>query len=130
MKQNNIVNNGSYKQIDLPKILKEYDFGCVLSIWEDNGPQVVMELLNNNIPVIGTMMGGIPDFIIDEKNGFLYNPYDDSSFNIMIEKIKKLNPNDVEQMKENITPTTTTFAHFEDIDNIYKKILGENNEKI
>ena len=125
MKSNGIIDKGSYKQADLPKLLKEYDFGCVLSVWEDNAPQVVMELLNNNIPVIGTQMGGIPDFIKDGHNGFLYDPYSEKSFNKMINKLKEIKRADVETMKQNIERTTTPEEHFEKLDTIYKKILEE-----
>ena len=127
MKLNGIIDKGPYKQVELHDILKEYDFGCVLSIWEDNAPQVVMELLNNNIPVIGTKMGGIPDFIEDGKNGFLYNPYSEKSFLELIDKLKKLTPSVCEKMKSNIERTLTQKEHFEELDKQYKKILGSNN---
>lgn len=123
MKENNILDKGAYKQVDLSKLLKEYDFGCVLSIWEDNAPQVVMELLNNNVPVIGTAMGGIPDFVKDSENGFLYNPYSNKSFHEMLQKISNLSPDDVEIMKQNITPTTTTEEHFEAMQEVYNQLL-------
>ena len=125
MKNNNIIDKGEYKQIDLPQLLKEYDFGCVLSIWEDNAPQVVMELLNNNIPVIGTRMGGIPDFIKDEINGFLYNPYSIDEFNNLIEKLNKLNKEKVEFMKSNIEKTKNPEEHFDDLEILYNKVLCE-----
>lgn len=126
MKQNNIIDKGKYKQVDLPNILKEYDFGCVLSIWEDNAPQVVMELLNNNIPVIGTKMGGIPDFIEDGKNGFLYNPYSEESFGNLINKLKRLTTEECERMKSNVQRTLTPEEHFIEMDKEYKNILGSN----
>ena len=127
MKNNNIIDKGEYKQKDLPELLKEYDFGCVLSIWEDNGPQVVMELLNNNIPVIGTKMGGIPDFIRDEENGFLYNPYSNESFDNLIKKLNNLTFEDCENMKNRVKRTLTPEEHFEELDKEYKEILGSNN---
>lgn len=124
MKNNNIIDKGEYKQKDLPKLLKEYDFGCVLSIWEDNGPQVVMELLNNNIPVIGTEMGGIPDFVRDGENGFLYNPYSKESFDDLIKKLENLTFEDCENMKKRVKRTLTPEEHFEELDKEYKEILG------
>lgn len=123
MKLNDIIDKGTYKQADLPEILKEYDFGCVLSIWEDNAPQVVMELLNNNIPVIGTRLGGIPDFIKDGENGFLYNPYSVDEFNNLIENLQKLNKEKVEVMKSKIERTKNPEEHFEDLEKVYKEIL-------
>lgn len=122
MKVNKIINKGSYKQSELSKILQDYDLGCVLSIWEDNAPQVVMELLNNNVPVIGTKMGGIPDFIEDNVNGFLYDPYDNNSYRKMIQKLQKITLSDIQQLKENIVSTTTTSEHYSQLEQIYKSI--------
>tara|TARA_B110000240_G_C13501732_1_gene454172 strand:- start:1243 stop:2490 length:1248 start_codon:yes stop_codon:yes gene_type:complete len=68
----NVFYKGKYKHEDLPHILKDIDFGLVLPIWEDNAPQVVFELLNAGIPILGTRMGGLPDFI-NNSNGFLFN---------------------------------------------------------
>ena len=130
MKDNNIIYKGSYVQTDLPKILKGYDLGCVLSIWEDNGPQVVMELLNNNVPVIGTKMGGIPDFIQDSKNGFLYDPYKEKSFNDLINKLKRISVEEIEEMKSNIKPTITPKEHFDQINQVYNDVIGGKYEKV
>lgn len=57
------IYKGPYTPDMLKDILKDIHIGCVLSIWEDNGPQVTMEFINNGIPTIGTNRGGIPDFI-------------------------------------------------------------------
>lgn len=67
----NIIYHGEYKHTDLPSILKNIDFGLVLPVWEDNAPQVIFEFLNAGIPILGTRMGGLPDFIND-NNGKLF----------------------------------------------------------
>ena len=124
MKDNGIIDMGEYKQKDLPRLLREYDLGCVLSVWEDNGPQVVMELLNNNIPVIGTEMGGIPDFVQDGENGFLYNPYSKESFDILIRKLENMTFESCENMKSRIKRTLTPEEHFEELNKEYTNIVG------
>lgn len=96
------IYKGAYSPKDLPKIMSTIDIGAVLSIWEDNGPQVVMEFINNNIPVIGTRRGGIPDFIT-ENDGFVFEPeseiafavnwimsHDKSTLKLLSSKMKKL----------------------------------------
>lgn len=118
-----IIDHGPYKQADLPSILNQIDLGCVLSVWEDNGPQVVMEFLNNHIPVIGTRMGGIPDFV-NETNGFLYDPYDENGLSTTAEKIRKLDRTQLLQLKKNIRRTTTSYEHGEEINALYKKIIN------
>lgn len=66
----NVYYHGKYKHDDLITILQNIDFGLVLPVWEDNAPQVVFEFLNSGIPILGTRMGGLTDFI-NKKNGKL-----------------------------------------------------------
>lgn len=79
---NNIYYHGMYNHSELINILKNIEIGLVLPIWEDNAPQVVFEFLNANIPIIGTKMGGLPDFI-NKTNGVLFTP-DESGIEEMI----------------------------------------------
>lgn len=123
LKKYNIIDHGTYSQKNLSKILSNIDLGFVLSIWEDNGPQVVMEFLNNHIPVIGTKMGGIPDFV-DNKNGYLFNPYNEKEFELLIDYLNNLTKEDIITMKNNIKPTTTTQEHYIALMNIYNKVLN------
>ena len=117
-----IIDNGPYNQTDLNNILQNVDLGCVLSVWEDNGPQVVMEFLNNHVPVIGTKMGGIPDFVND-NNGYLYNPYDEKELISVVEKIKSLTIEDVYYLKKCISRTKTTSDHGNELMALYKSII-------
>lgn len=68
----NVFYHGKYDHDDLGIILQNVDIGLVLPIWEDNAPQVIFEFLNAGIPIIGTKMGGLPDFI-NESNGVLFD---------------------------------------------------------
>lgn len=123
MEQNAIINHGTYKQTDLSSILADYDLGMVLSVWEDNGPQVVMELLNNHIPVIGTEMGGILDFV-NNHNGFIFNPYSDKDFDELMKFFDGLTVEKIASLKKNIIPTKTTSEHYEDLMKVYNKVFA------
>lgn len=120
-----IVDHGPYKQDELPAILANADIGLVLSIWEDNGPQVVMEMLNNHVPVVGTRMGGIPDFVKDGENGFLFDPYGEDDFDRLVDRLNGLTREDIIGMKRNIQPTMTTTGHAEAMDEVYRQIIEE-----
>jgi len=120
-----VIDHGAYKQQQIKEILKEADIGLMLSVWEDNGPQVVMELLNNHVPVIGTRMGGIPDFV-NSSNGYLFNPYSETEVDKMIEYINHLSLDDIYKMKQSITPTVTTKQHFDDVMKVYSDSLEKN----
>ncbi|CAM8643055.1 RfaG Glycosyltransferase [Comamonadaceae bacterium] len=50
------------------------DVSIVPSVWLDPFPGVVFESLGYGVPVIGAQRGGIPEMVIHEKNGLLYDP--------------------------------------------------------
>lgn len=119
-----IVDHGPYRQEDLKEILANADIGCLLSVWEDNGPQVVMEMINNHVPVVGTTMGGIPDFVHDGENGFLVDPYSEESFESLISKLNSLTRQEIIQLKRNIRPTVTTYDHANAVYEAYCRVLN------
>lgn len=117
----NIFYHGKYTHDQLKDILKNVDFGLVLPIWEDNAPQVIFEFLNSGIPIIGTKMGGLPDFI-NESNGVLFENTEEE-----IIKIKKfIESNEVlnfyNSVINSIKGTKTAREHMHDLLEIYEKI--------
>jgi glycosyltransferase involved in cell wall biosynthesis len=50
------------------------DLLVVPAIWADPGPLVVHEAFANAVPVVGTRMGGITDFVEQGVTGWLYEP--------------------------------------------------------
>lgn len=126
IKKAGISDHGSYNQAELSEILENTDVGLVLSVWEDNGPQVVMEFLNNHIPVIGTRMGGIPDFIEDGVNGILFNPYSEDELFDTVKKISNWSRKDIFDMKKRIVKTITVEEHCKLLQEIYDEIVGGN----
>ena len=98
------------------------DVGLVLPIWEDNGPQVVMEMLNNKLPVIATSMGGITDFVND-NNGYLFNPYSNDGLEKAVDFINNLTSDKVFNMKTMISRTLSPKEHCLELLNVYQKIL-------
>jgi glycosyltransferase involved in cell wall biosynthesis len=117
-----IVFHGPYNQDELGDILNKIDIGLVLSVWEDNGPQVVMEFLNNHIPVVATKMGGIPDFI-NQFNGFLFDPYSINGFDQMIDFFDELTIEKIRLLQNGIVRTTTTQEHYNELIKVYKSVL-------
>lgn len=66
--------HGRYQVEQLPELLKQVDVVVIPSIWEDCAPLVVAEALAARCPVIGSRIGGIPDFIAEGRTGFLVDP--------------------------------------------------------
>jgi len=67
---------GEYDQKDIANILSNVDCIVVCSIWEDCAPLVLAEALSQNTPIIAANIGGIPDFVVNNFNGLLYD-YED-----------------------------------------------------
>lgn len=68
--------HGAYAQQALPELLGTLDVVVVPSVWDDCAPYVVAEALAARCPVIGSRSGGIPDFVVDGGNGWLFPPGD------------------------------------------------------
>jgi len=63
---------GRYDQSLLPDLLAKFDVMVVPSVWDDCAPFVVAESLAARCPVIGSRIGGIPDFVQHGSNGLLF----------------------------------------------------------
>lgn len=112
-------NHGSYSANTLPEILKNIHVGAVLSIWEDNGPQVVMEMINQSIPVLGTQRGGIPDFV-NVTNGFIFDP--DKDISAASDWLASLTIDRVKDYYNSIQPLKTPSEHEREVMELYKEI--------
>ena len=66
--------HGGYEPAQLAELLAGVDVVCVPSVWEDCAPLVVAEALAARAPVVGSRIGGIPDFVADGETGFLVAP--------------------------------------------------------
>ena len=58
-----------YKHTDLPRLMADVDLGVVPVLWEDNLPQVALEIMSHGVPVLcsdkggAQELGGNPDFV-------------------------------------------------------------------
>ena len=71
-----IIYNG-YTHADFPEIFKGVNLGVIPPVWEDNLPQVTIEMIANGIPVIASSNGGAkelndhPAFVFKDKSDFI-----------------------------------------------------------
>ena len=72
-KFHDVVFFDGYTHEDFPKILVDVNLGIVPPLWEDNLPQVAMEMIANGIPVLASCHGGAkelnghPDFVFTDE---------------------------------------------------------------
>lgn len=77
------------KSFPLSEMPKVYQASDVFVLPSENEPfgQVFIEAMSCGIPVIGTKVGGIPEIISDDINGYLVQPDDASRLAQRIEKL-------------------------------------------
>ena len=114
---------GPYRPADIPRIMSETDIGVAMPIWEDNGPQVVMEMINYATPVLATAVGGIPDFI-PVGGGFMFNPDDPESRRAAFDWVLKLDARKVEAARKQLFKLKTPEQHERELIGIYETIVA------
>lgn len=116
---------GSYSQTDLLKIAEDIDVMIIPSVWEECAGLVVLESLYLGIPVIASRIGGIPDFIKNKENGYLY-PYNSIRNLAAIIDDLSLNPEKILKLQNNIKIEYTFNDYVNKVLKVYDNILLEN----
>lgn len=103
---------------DIPEIIHCAEIGAIPSIREGLGLAGI-ETLCAGIPLVGSDVQGIREYLIDGKTGFLCNPYDVKSFAIAIDRLS--NKEYRESLRDNCLNIVKQFD---------KKISVSQREKI
>lgn len=114
---------GKYTQGEQPELLRDVHAAIIPPVWEDNGPQTVMETLGAGAPVIGARIGGIPDFVHQGKNGRLFRAGDAQELSDIMKEMVD-HPKNLEELTRGITPPLSMEQHVMELENVYKE-LGE-----
>jgi len=117
-----LIDHGAYVPEDLPAIMAKTDVGVVIPIWEDNGPQVAMEFVNNRIPVLGTRRGGIPD-IVSADAGFLFEPDSGADLERAINWIEHVTVPELNVISARMRPLVTPQQHARRVSELYQQAL-------
>jgi glycosyltransferase involved in cell wall biosynthesis len=82
-----IVFCGRLDNEDLKNIWQKANLTIVPSLLYENSPTVIYESLVNGVPVVASRIGGIPELVEDNKNGFLFEPKDKENLKEKLIKI-------------------------------------------
>jgi colanic acid/amylovoran biosynthesis glycosyltransferase len=90
--RNNVVLTGAKPQTELRRRLAAANVFVLPSVIDpdggmDNLPTVIMEAMATGLPVVSTNIGGIPEMVIENQNGFLVQPGDTSAMANAIETL-------------------------------------------
>jgi glycosyltransferase involved in cell wall biosynthesis len=131
LKEKNQVDNiefiGFKTGEELLRLISESSFTVIPSKWYENCPMSILESFAFGKPVIGANIGGIPELIDDESDGFHFTPERPDE---LAEKLKKMvslgtqgrrdmGNNGYEKVKNNHSPD----GHYEKLLSVYKSII-------
>ena len=113
---------------DLLKLITEASFTILPSQWYENCPMSILESMAVGTPVIGGHIGGIPELIEENVDGFTFNSSDPAS---LAEKMKQL-WNDPElraemgrKGSEKVHERNTPQKQYEDLIKLYDSLLAQ-----
>lgn len=75
-KINNVEFLGFIEGSQIPKYIRNCTAIIIPSEWYENAPMSILEAFSYEKPVIGSQIGGIPEMIIPDLNGYLFIPGD------------------------------------------------------
>ena len=120
---------GYLNQKEIRNYIRNSRFVVVPSIWYENCPYSILETMEIGKPIIGSQIGGIPELIENERNGFLYK-YND--INELSEKMKilftntKIVKNQSKMSRMIYEEKYSENIYYNEIINIYYTLAKEN----
>jgi glycosyltransferase involved in cell wall biosynthesis len=103
-------------------LLAQADVVLAPSVGPDPGPQIVLEALAAGRPVIGSDVGGIPDFVQDGINGRIFQS--ENTLELAAALAELDDAGRVRELARNAHLPTTVTQHVEQILALYKERLG------
>ncbi len=128
---NSIIFHGKLLNEDMPKFYALGDVTVVPSIWFDVRPNVIPEAFRAKIPVIGSNIGGIPELIRDNYNGFLFEAGNIKQLTNILENVIT-KPEILKELGDNAYQTVKQFEMSKYIDNligIYHEAIEINSKR-
>lgn len=117
----NIKFEGQYFAQDLEKIYPQIDIMVLPSTCNDTAPQTIFESYAAGIPIIGSNIGGFPDFIEHDKNGLLFEAGNSADLKEKMEYILE-NPSKIEEYRINIPKLKTIEENAKELIELYNSL--------
>lgn len=113
----------------LVNITREARAVVLPSEWYENAPMSIIESMAYGKPVIGARIGGIPEMIDHEVNGFLFEPGDAEDLREKLELVATLPDGNLSELgkaaREKAEREYGAELHYERLMEVYHKVLGE-----
>jgi glycosyltransferase involved in cell wall biosynthesis len=112
---------------EIPQIIATFDVAVLPSYFEGMG-RVLLEAMAMEKPVVGTRVGGIPDLIEDDLNGFLVSPGSKKELASAVLKIlsdKALAARMGQEGRKKMTGRFSAESMVRSIEEVYRDLLRE-----
>ncbi len=109
---------GRLEHDQLIDFYRQVDLTIVPSLCYENSPTVIYESLVANVPVIASDIGGIPEIIKDDYNGFTFAPGNEKNLIEVLEHFLS-HPENILDLKKNCFVSVYNFS----LNNYIRKIL-------
>lgn len=123
----NVAFEGYKSGEELKSLYKNSAFVIFPSEWYENAPMTILETSAYGKPIIGSNIGGIPEMIINEKTGLLFEPGD---YNKLREKMKYLLSNSSlivqigKDARKRAEEEYNDELHYKRLMEVYRKAIG------
>lgn len=119
---------GFIKGDEKERLISKAKYVVLPSQWYENNPISLIESLALGTPVLASNIGGIPEIVEDNKNGFLFEAFNDQSIDSVLYKINNVEPqvymNLVSNAFEKYYKEYTQDIFFKRTTDLYEKILS------
>jgi glycosyltransferase involved in cell wall biosynthesis len=122
---------GSKKHEDLPFYFNQMDVFIFPTVLNESLGLVGLEAMACGIPIIGSKIGGLQDYIIDGKNGYFFEPKNYKDLSQKILTFCNLNESDILKLKKEARETALKYDKnliTKNLINLFERIIK--NEKI
>jgi glycosyltransferase involved in cell wall biosynthesis len=129
--ENNFIEFLGHKsQDEVMQLIRGCKFVVVPSEWYENFPFAILETFVCGKSVIGSRVGGIPELIRDTERGMVFETGDSADLSAVIKYLLN-NPDIAVEMGRNarkyVAQELNGEKHYEDLIQIYGKVLKNNN---
>jgi glycosyltransferase involved in cell wall biosynthesis len=108
---------------DVVRTMSAYDAVAVPSIWLETGPLVVLEAFEAGVPVLGSRLGGVAEWVTHERDGLLIEPGNAAAW---AHELKRLvdEPTRLSQLRSGVSvpPRMREVAH--QMDQVYRDLTS------
>lgn len=117
-----------YDPEDVDRLLDTCDIGLMPSYWEEPHGFVGVEMLAKGLPVIGNATGGITDYVIDGRTGWLNPGGDGAGLAAIMSRLIDA-PAEVAALTESVRALRDDLvvpmaAHVAEVDELYREVVA------